>query len=208
MSRRFTQLTREQILDCFQWMSFGRPLGREGDFSYREFHRQTGICHRQIARHFGTWSNLRREMGLEPRAKRKNSYSLDELFEKYHEVVLKVGRPATFHEIGRWCEVTPATLRTRIGNRPELDRAYEAWLRRREDPAPRRPAAGDNPPRSHDWLRNRWFGLRVGFEIRSSDYKGREVDGLDALIVLEHNWPACPVRVVELQEALPEPPFA
>jgi hypothetical protein len=51
-----------------------------------------------------------------------------------------------------------------------------------------------------------WERLRVEFEQRSSDFKqsGRDADGCDLLVCWEHDWPTCPLEVVELRDRIRE----
>ena len=51
-----------------------------------------------------------------------------------------------------------------------------------------------------------WERLRVEFEHRSSDFKqrGRDADACDLLVCWEHDWPTCPLEVVELRDRIKE----
>ncbi len=51
-----------------------------------------------------------------------------------------------------------------------------------------------------------WERLRVEFEYRSSDFKqsGRDADGCDLIICWEHDWPTCPLEVIELRDRIRE----
>ena len=46
--------------------------------------------------------------------------------------------------------------------------------------------------------------LRVGFELVSRDFDGRNPCECDLLVVLHHNWQQCPVPVLELATVMPE----
>ena len=54
------------------------------------------------------------------------------------------------------------------------------------------------------WLRNQWRRVRIAFELRSSEFCWRSASQWDLLVVLEHDWPACPVQVLRLCDLLPE----
>ncbi len=54
------------------------------------------------------------------------------------------------------------------------------------------------------WLRNRWHQLRITFALHSSDFRDRPAHDWDLLIVLDHDWPPCPVKVIPLSDILPE----
>ena len=51
-----------------------------------------------------------------------------------------------------------------------------------------------------------WERLRVEFEHRSSDFKqrGRDAEGCDLIVCWEHDWPTCPLEVVELRDRIRE----
>lgn len=51
-----------------------------------------------------------------------------------------------------------------------------------------------------------WERVRVEFEYRSSDFKqnGRDADACDLIICWEHDWPTCPLEVIELRDRIRE----
>ena len=51
-----------------------------------------------------------------------------------------------------------------------------------------------------------WERLRVEFEHRSSDFKqnGRDADACDLIVCWEHDWPTCPLEVIELRDRIRE----
>jgi len=51
-----------------------------------------------------------------------------------------------------------------------------------------------------------WERLRVEFEQRSSDFKqsGRDAEACDLIICWEHDWPTCPLEVIELRDRIRE----
>ena len=51
-----------------------------------------------------------------------------------------------------------------------------------------------------------WERLRVDFEQRSSDFKqsGRDADACDLIVCWEHDWPTCPLEVIELRDRIRE----
>ncbi len=51
-------------------------------------------------------------------------------------------------------------------------------------------------------MREKWFGMRVGFELNSNDFKGRPATCCDLLLVLRHDWSACPVTVLEMKDVM------
>lgn len=57
-----------------------------------------------------------------------------------------------------------------------------------------------------DAERRRWRRLRVEFEYRSSNFRvhRHDSDGCDLIVCWEHDWPKCPVTVVELRRIVRE----
>lgn len=53
-----------------------------------------------------------------------------------------------------------------------------------------------------------WERVRVEFEFRSRNFRehGHDPAGCDLVICWEHNWPECPVEVLELRSAIKELP--
>jgi hypothetical protein len=51
---------------------------------------------------------------------------------------------------------------------------------------------------------NRWERVRVEFEYKSRAFRehGHDPRGCDVIVCWEHNWPECPVEVLELREAI------
>ncbi|MDP9350006.1 MAG: hypothetical protein M3P51_00450, partial [Chloroflexota bacterium] len=55
-----------------------------------------------------------------------------------------------------------------------------------------------------DPRRDRWQRVRVEFEYRSSNFKdhGHDPAGCDMIVCWEHNWPDCPLEVLELRSII------
>ncbi len=51
-----------------------------------------------------------------------------------------------------------------------------------------------------------WERVRVEFENRSSDFKqsGRDAEACDLIVCWEHDWPTCPLEVIELRDRIRE----
>jgi len=51
-----------------------------------------------------------------------------------------------------------------------------------------------------------WERLRVEFEHRSSNFKqsGRDADACDLIVCWQHDWPTCPLEVIELRDRIKE----
>jgi hypothetical protein len=51
-----------------------------------------------------------------------------------------------------------------------------------------------------------WERLRVEFERRSSDFKqsGRDAEACDLIVCWVHDWPTCPLEVIELRDRIRE----
>lgn len=55
-----------------------------------------------------------------------------------------------------------------------------------------------------DTRQNRWQRVRIEFEFRGSDFveHGHDPAACDMIVCWEHDWPECPLEVVELRTAL------
>lgn len=201
--KRRRQPTAEDITAAFQALRQARD--NDENITLREFTDHTGITAAQVYRHFGSWLHFRHELGLTRQANNKHRWSRDELFQGYHRAVESRGRLPTVYEFQRLTGISYDALARRIGPREQLVEAYAQWLRQQPWPEPTgwNRQVHPNPARDVTWLRNRWINLKVAFDLRSSCFKGREPDACDLLIVLEHDWPACPVKVLELHRFLP-----
>jgi hypothetical protein len=199
---RKAPLTRQQVIDCFRWMRTGVDAGES--ITSHQFLEHTGVTMREIRRHFGSWSGLRRELGLYHRARPRKRWSVDDLCREFHSCVVKLGKLPSVQEFDRITGISASTFYRRIGNMKKFQSVYGVWLRKQHwpDANVHNPQIDANPPRDVVWIRRKWFSLRVGFELRSSDFRGREPDACDFLVVLEHDWPACPVRILELHQVL------
>jgi hypothetical protein len=50
----------------------------------------------------------------------------------------------------------------------------------------------------------RWRRVAIEFELKSANFKshGHDVEGCDLIVCWEHNWPGCPLEVIELKSQL------
>jgi hypothetical protein len=57
---------------------------------------------------------------------------------------------------------------------------------------------------------DRWQRVRIEFEFESLNFvkHGHDVKGCDMIVCWKHNWPECPLEVVELRKALSSQPSA
>lgn len=55
-----------------------------------------------------------------------------------------------------------------------------------------------------DGKRDRWQRVRIEFEYQSRSFRdhGHDPTGCDVIVCWEHNWPECPVEVVELRTVI------
>ncbi len=53
---------------------------------------------------------------------------------------------------------------------------------------------------------DRWRRVRIEFEFRSRNFKdhGHDASRCDLIVCWEHNWPECPLSVVELRRVISE----
>ena len=49
-----------------------------------------------------------------------------------------------------------------------------------------------------------WQRARIEFEFRSSNFRAHKhpLDGADVIVCWEHDWPDCPIEVIELRSAI------
>jgi len=57
-----------------------------------------------------------------------------------------------------------------------------------------------------DRRRNRWQRARIEFEYLSSNFRdhGHDPEQCDVIVCWEHNWPECPLEVIELRRVIDE----
>ena len=55
-----------------------------------------------------------------------------------------------------------------------------------------------------DRKQNRWQHVRIEFEFKSSNFRehGHDPAGCDLIVCWEHDWPTCPVEVIELRSVI------
>lgn len=191
--------------------------------SIKRFCGLTGIPETQIYFNFDNWGDAREAAGL-PRAYRPGPrISDEELLEELHRVTTELGRFPAWHEFNRRAPMNFQCLYRRFGRQEQVVARYRKWvlereLQRRAEAARARRDAADAKPVANltaeaddgtrddvQWMRQRWRALRVGFELKSSHFRGRRPDGCDLLVVGEHDWKACPVTVLVLGEILGTP---
>lgn len=137
------------------------------------------------------------------------------MLEEWDRVVRTMGRIPTIDEFNRRSPMSYDSLRRRFGYRDQVLARYRQWriereLKRRaeaanaDDGANRQADADDGTNDDVRWMRRRWQQLRVGFELRSSFFRGRRPDACDLLVVLEHDWKGCPVPVYVFGEVVSE----
>lgn len=201
-------LTAEELVQAVRVFSLG---GRGERFTIKTFSRETGIPESQIYRHFTSWSQLREAAGLEPHLRFRPWFTEEELLREFHGVMMKLRRIPSCHEFGQQAKVSWQLMHRRFGGKRQILKRYREWLDRKvaelREPKPAEPprhvqAPRLEPGRDVAWVRQKWQNLKVGFELRSSDVQGLRPDDCDLLIVLEHDWKACPFRVLELRQVL------
>lgn len=55
-----------------------------------------------------------------------------------------------------------------------------------------------------DRKRDKWERVRIEFEYCSSNFRdhGHDPNGCDVIVCWQHNWPECPLEVIELKTAI------
>lgn len=197
-----------------------------------EFERETGISRFRLNRLFGGWSAARKAAGLPPRGGRTRHVPDREIYQAMHLIVAKLGRFPTLAEWRRDTPFSEGVLQSRGGKKAvqkgdarwvstkrqlaDLKARRDAgedltdrerWLLTRSgtalppDPGAAAAAAGDG-----DWVRAAFARLAPAFLTHSSDARDGPAEAwgrADYVVVLEHDWPACPKPVFALEQFLP-----
>jgi len=202
-----TDWTRREMLERLRAV-----VEQEGrGVTLRVFLEQSGVPESRIRREFGTWAAMRREAGLRPEDRDRSRVSDHQLWAEYAQVVKQLNRLPTGEELDRLGRYSSRTYRNRFGPRPKLKRVFREWLLQQKSEADEERLCNvtDDAPREGTpdlaLLRSRWRQLKVTFEVRSSDFRDRAVRDWELLVVLEHDWPACPLKVLELSDVVGNP---
>jgi AcrR family transcriptional regulator len=197
-------------------MQFGDDLG------IKQFTGQTGVPESQIYRHWKSFGDLKEAAGLPRRSAAPKLISDDEALGEFHRIVVTLGRLPTFTDLQLHGKISATFFYRRFGKKDQLVGRYRRWLgsraekdrldrerAERELEQRRRNFTKETPDASKRkdvaWLRRTWQELRVGFEIRSSDFQEKTSADrhlADLIVVFEHDWPGCPVRVLEIGRVL------
>lgn len=167
----------------------------------------------QIRRQFGSWSAMRRKAGLRKEDRNQQQITDETLWQEYNELVKQYRRLPTPAQIDRYSPFSSRTYQRRFGSQKQIKQAFARWLKEQQAPPPEQTApvanVTDDAPREGTpdvaWLRQRWRQLKVTFEVRSSDFRERPVQDWELLVVLEHDWPGCPIKVLELSDVAGNP---
>ncbi len=211
-ARNATRLTRDELISALQRMV---KVRRHEGIAIRDFCESLGISDRQVYREFGSWRKLREAANLKtPRAPIHEQFSNQELIREYQRVVHELGRLPSELEFNRKAKCCYATLKKRFGGvagiRRVLQITEDADASDREDagkPSLFRPSehSPKRVPIGPDYLRQEWANVRIAFAVTSSEYRGQDSLDFDILFCLQHNWPPCPCKVIELQEVWRHP---
>lgn len=104
-----------------------------------DFCRITGYSTNFIEKRWGSWAQLRQSVGLAPRAKMKNHYSDQEIFDDILQVVIRIHRRPTFASYKLdGGQISSQTIRNRFGSWEKAIHAYQDEMDRRSlRPEPR-----------------------------------------------------------------------
>ncbi|MCA9028211.1 MAG: hypothetical protein KDA86_23575 [Planctomycetaceae bacterium] len=198
----YRQMGRQDVLELLQEYAFER----RGVVTFKGFVAETGVPESQVRKHFGSWSALVKECGSVNDERDRKRHSDEALWKAYHGLVEKRGRFPTNAEIDRYSPFSSRTYYARFGSQPRVRMQYARWLQARQASGGRQSPVEMEGRRPVDvrWMRERWGKFRVTFELHSSDFRGRVAHEWDLLVVLDHDWLACPVKVLRMSELLPE----
>ena len=158
--------------------------------------------------------NIRIGVFRTPRAPVREQFSNAELIREYQRIVHELGRLPREIEFDRKANCSYATLKKRFGGAAGIHRAFRVT---EEADASAREAANEpslfrqsehSPkplPMGPEYLRREWAQVRIAFAVTSNEYRGQESLDFDLLFCLNHNWPPCPCKVIELREVCQNP---
>lgn len=210
--KRGQSFSAEEILHGVRMMraKHGEPL------TFHRFCRNSGVPGWQVYKHFRSWYEVREAAGLPRKIECSRKIPDETLLEAFHKVVRTLRRYPTPAEFERLGGIGYHLLWRRIGTWEDVKLRYRDWLddRQRQREIERQVAAElpqvfnpqpvSEPKRDVAWIRDSWLGLRVGFELESRHFEGRNPCDCDLLVVLLHNWQQCPVPVLELVTVMPQ----
>lgn len=198
--REMLEALREVVLDE------GRGV------TLKSFVAHSGVPESQIRREFGSWEAMRRKAGLRKEDRNRQQVTDETLWQEYNALVKQYRRLPTPAQIDRYSPFSSRTYQRRFGTQKQIKQAFRRWLTQqaapREDESPISNVTADAPREGAPdvaWLRQRWRQLKVTFEVRSSDFRERPVQDWELLVVLEHDWPGAPIKVIELSDVAGNP---
>ena len=168
-----------------------------------QFEQHSGVNDTVLYRVAGSWTRLRRDAGLPGLRGRSVAPEVTdtELCEQWHRLVERLGRHPKMREWARYAPMGTGVIQNRGGKQAMLER-YARWLTRRRYGLDQPAAPDEHAPADSHYLAERWRSLTPGFALHSAharrDFDDADWRRIDFLIVLEHDWPACPRPVLEL----------
>ena len=169
--RSRVRVSREEIVAGVRGLA-----SRYGDrVGIKLFCRETGIPENQIYEHFEGWGEVREAAGLGWRPPGVRQFSDEDCFAELDRLVKSLGRFPRWHEFTRLAAMGWQVLHRRFGAKKEIEKQYRKWLaqqpgiRRRKAELEELQRRTAEPERDVRWMREKWFSLRVGFELKSSE---------------------------------------
>jgi hypothetical protein len=211
--KRGVEYSAQEITDAV-WKMYqerGEPV------TCQRFLKWSAIPQCQVYHHFLRWSDVRAAAGLPPSAPNIRFVPVETLLSELDTIVRRLGRWPTVAEYVRFSRRSREQVYCKIGTWPMVQAQYRQWVKSRPTEIPSQPAETAAKPETFDWwnsqqvmqsltqiqwMRDAWLRSRVGFELKSSDFRGRSPGDCDFLVVLDHDWPLCPVPVIEFSSVL------
>lgn len=200
--KRYEHISRAEIVAALKRFAMGRGEG----VRIKEFCRHLGIARSTLLYRCGLWQNLRREAGLtRPKAPSTKELSDEFLIREYRRITKELGCPPTELQFDQRAKCRMITLYRRIGSMADIRRRaqvadeYAAYFGKDLE-MPARPRLGWD----HDWLKELWKRVRVGFTLYSSTLRGKDPVPCDILFCAVHDWPGCPIPVLVAIDVLGE----
>jgi hypothetical protein len=203
MPRKGSQrISREEILAALKRYA----KGRGEDVRMQDFCDWLEISPLAVTKHWGPWKDLRRAAGLKrPKAAPPVVFSEQFLLGEYRRICKELGRPPTESEFDKRAVCSMITLHKRFGSmanvrrRAQVADEYAAFFGKDLEMPERPRLAWD-----HDWLKELWKRVRLGFALYSSTLRGKDPLPCDILFCALHDWPGCPIPVLVASDVLGE----
>lgn len=126
--RARNKISNEAILEKLK-----SAIAEHGEnLSETRFCELTKLSGTMLSRRFGTWGQLRQQVGLSPRAKIEQRYTDDQIFQDIFDVVARIHSKPSFRKYTlNGGKISAQTVRDRFGTWEDAMEAFQCYLDRR-----------------------------------------------------------------------------